>query len=319
MKIVRNTGTERVIDLIRPWLKPDGQLDVVSPSLSLFAFAEVSQGASALPATRLLLPREGDLAFLGGEADRPARNHMQARWLARRCADWIEGKAEVRRAPGSVPQSAIVLRDPIGHTRQAILGSFGFTTEGLGVTPGNPLSLIQASETDDESVLLSQWFDAQWAGLQTDPGHKVALIEHLNRLAAQQDPFRVYALILLHLFRDRGEGLDEERIVKSATGIRNTVVWKKLFRFQRDGVIGALDKQNSAVKVYAKLPGWFTVATPLGTYNPDWAVLVEEDGRERLYLVVETKGLSFCGCPTKHRGGKNHLRRGALQGAHSGQ
>src|SRR5258708_29246662 len=144
MKIVRNTGTERVIDLIRPWVKPDGQVDVVSASLSLFAFAEVSQGASAVPATRLLLPREGDLAFLGGEADRPARNHMQARWLARRCADWIEGKAEVRRAPGSVPQSAIVLRDPIGHTRQAILGSFGFTTEGLGVTPGNPLSLIQA-------------------------------------------------------------------------------------------------------------------------------------------------------------------------------
>jgi hypothetical protein len=36
--------------------------------------------------------------------------------------------------------------------------------------------------------------------------------------------------------------LDEERIVKSATGIRNTPVWKKLYKFQRDGVIGAIDK-----------------------------------------------------------------------------
>jgi type III restriction enzyme len=48
-------------------------------------------------------------------------------------------------------------------------------------------------------------------------------------------------------------------------------------------------EKNEAVKVYAKLPGWFKVPTPLGTYNPDWAVLVEKDGAERLYLVVETK------------------------------
>lgn len=47
---------------------------------------------------------------------------------------------------------------------------------------------------------------------------------------------------------------------------------------------------NEAVKVYAKLPGWFKVPTPLGTYNPDWAVLVEDDGQEKLYFVVETKG-----------------------------
>jgi type III restriction enzyme len=52
-------------------------------------------------------------------------------------------------------------------------------------------------------------------------------------------------------------------------------------------------EHNEAIKVYAKLPGWFKVPTPLGTYNPDWAVLVEKDGAERLYLVVETKGSLF--------------------------
>ena len=52
-------------------------------------------------------------------------------------------------------------------------------------------------------------------------------------------------------------------------------------------------EKNDAVKVYAKLPGWFRVPTPLGTYNPDWAVLVEVDGTEKLYFVVETKGRLF--------------------------
>nr|MBA3755175.1 restriction endonuclease subunit R [Nitrosomonas sp.] len=52
-------------------------------------------------------------------------------------------------------------------------------------------------------------------------------------------------------------------------------------------------ERNSAIKVYAKLPGWFKVPTPLGSYNPDWAVLVEQDGEERLYFVVETKSSLF--------------------------
>ncbi|MGD9851066.1 MAG: type III restriction-modification system endonuclease [Nitrospirales bacterium] len=52
-------------------------------------------------------------------------------------------------------------------------------------------------------------------------------------------------------------------------------------------------ERNEAIKVYAKLPGWFRVPTPLGAYNPDWAVLVEKDGAERLYFVVETKSSLF--------------------------
>ena len=52
-------------------------------------------------------------------------------------------------------------------------------------------------------------------------------------------------------------------------------------------------EDNEAVKLYAKLPGWFQVMTPLGGYNPDWAVLINSDEGERLYFVVETKGSTF--------------------------
>lgn len=70
-----------------------------------------------------------------------------------------------------------------------------------------------------------------------------------------------------------------ERVVYDSSGIEK-------------GFAEDLEK-NEAVKVYAKLPGWFKVPTPLGTYNPDWAVLIEKDGAERLYFVVETKGSLF--------------------------
>ncbi len=52
-------------------------------------------------------------------------------------------------------------------------------------------------------------------------------------------------------------------------------------------------EKNTAVKLYAKLPAWFKVPTPLGNYNPDWAVVVNADGTDRLYFVVETKSTLF--------------------------
>lgn len=49
-------------------------------------------------------------------------------------------------------------------------------------------------------------------------------------------------------------------------------------------------EENENVKIYAKLPKDFKVDTPIGKYNPDWAILIEKDGEEKLYFVVETKG-----------------------------
>jgi len=49
-------------------------------------------------------------------------------------------------------------------------------------------------------------------------------------------------------------------------------------------------EKSPDVKLFSKLPDWFKIPTPLGTYNPDWAVVVEKDGEKKLYFVVETKG-----------------------------
>ncbi|MEG2352917.1 MAG: DEAD/DEAH box helicase family protein [Cetobacterium sp.] len=56
-----------------------------------------------------------------------------------------------------------------------------------------------------------------------------------------------------------------------------------------------LEKSSNVIR-YAKLPDWFKIATPLGSYNPDWAVLVKPNlnkDEEKLYFIVETKGSLF--------------------------
>lgn len=48
-------------------------------------------------------------------------------------------------------------------------------------------------------------------------------------------------------------------------------------------------EEQDEVKLYVKLPGWFKIPTPLGTYNPDWALVIEDNGEDHIYFVVETK------------------------------
>lgn len=243
MRLVNNNGSDNVINLIRPSLQEGNQLGCITPSFSLFAFAELRDALSKLGRIQLILPPADDgLDFLGGAGDRLSRNRLQGRWLANECGRWLSEKVELRRALGNIPQGAAVIRNSEGIAEQVVLGSFAFSTDGLGLIPGNPLNLIQASETVDEAAQLGNWLAQQWANLGAQQDTQEALSQVLRGMGEHRSPFAIYTLILHHLFSDRGDEMDEERIVKSATGIRNTVIWKKLFKFQRDGVVGAIDK-----------------------------------------------------------------------------
>ena len=46
-------------------------------------------------------------------------------------------------------------------------------------------------------------------------------------------------------------------------------------------------ESDDQIRFYFKLPDWFKIPTPIGNYNPDWAVVFEDD--KRVYFVAETK------------------------------
>lgn len=185
---------------------------------------------------------ESLLGLTGSDADRAFRNRLQQRWLAKQCADWLATNVDVRRAPGFLPQSTVVATSTETNSPLVISGNCPFTTEGLGVTPGNQFGLIQCSEASQEAEILSLWFSQLWSSLPASDHGKTSLIDFLKDLAAHKPPSLVYFFTLFQIFKDLGDHLDEDQVVKAATGIRNTTVWKKLYKFQRDGVIGAIDK-----------------------------------------------------------------------------
>ncbi|MBU4270899.1 MAG: helicase [Planctomycetes bacterium] len=244
MKLIRNTGNDRVIDELRQTLVPPSSFDLASPAFSLFAFAELREVLEKLDTCRVVLPEAigPDLSLTGSDNDRAFRNRLQVRWLARECAAWIKKKVDLRGAPASLPQSILIAGKPESEHHRVITGNCPFTTEGLGLTPGNQFSLIQCSERPEESAVLGSWFTSLWNTLPAADQQKTAFLSHLQSLVDPNAPSLIYYLTLFHIFKDLGDELDEERIIKSATGIRNTTVWKKLYKFQRDGVVGAIDK-----------------------------------------------------------------------------
>ena len=71
---------------------------------------------------------------------------------------------------------------------------------------------------------------------------KDQFLKQLETLSKDNAPEFIYFLTLFHTFQDFLEDIDEENIIKTKTGFKDTVVWNKLYKFQRDGVLGAIDK-----------------------------------------------------------------------------
>jgi len=84
-------------------------------------------------------------------------------------------------------------------------------------------------------------------------------------------------------------GYLKDNMVKSEKSVFDHVVYDSDIELE----FASAFERNEDIKLYAKLPGWFKIDTPLGGYNPDWAVLIEQDGKEKLYFVVETKSTLF--------------------------
>jgi len=245
MKIISNKGRDRIVDFIRDRIERDSFLDMITAQFSIFAFHALKKELFKLNGCRILLPGLlDDIGLLGSSNDRAARNLLQNHWIARQLWDWIHKKASVKKAAGPIPQGALVIKIDGRKPHLGITGSFSFTTSGLGITPGNPFELIQVTENHAESRQLSLWFDSAWQSIPNKETGKTELLECLENVFRDRAPHSIFALILYHLFKDQDGSLDEENIVKTATGIRDTVVWKKLYKFQRDAVVGAIDKLN---------------------------------------------------------------------------
>lgn len=163
MRLLRNSGADRALDLLREWIAPNAGVDIVSPTFSLLAFAEIRDALERIDRCRLVLGERELIAtsLLGNDADIAFRGRLQARWLAKVASEWIGKKADIRNTRKAPPQSFIFVRDQ-SSPGKAMMGSCSFTTEGLGLTPSGQLGLVQATNAEAEAASYAEWFQSNW-------------------------------------------------------------------------------------------------------------------------------------------------------------
>ncbi|WP_170828626.1 SNF2-related protein [Sphingobium yanoikuyae] len=225
-------GGERTFEILKRF--KGEKLNVLTDQISIFgAQFALEGGPQALG--RVLLGATTDTPLSGDDGDRVRRNRLQSRALSAALARAL-AVAEVRqtRLP---PAQAVLLTQ-----RGAIIGNCSLTTGGLGLSPQSRLGFVQQTENEMELGMVAQWYETEWNAANAEGTAVAALTDAVTAAAADHAPAAVYKQALHHLFAEMEASTDESRIVDPATGIRETQIWSKLYRFQKDGVIGAIDK-----------------------------------------------------------------------------
>lgn len=222
------------------------KLSVLSSIFTIYGYLSLKKELSKLSNVRLLLSdwRHQSLqALIGADNELRLTNQLDQKRIAKECAKWLSGKVEVKAGINLQQANQNIFHfDNSEHPDFAVHGSATFTPTGLGEVRSDALQMNTGITDHETTQQLLSWFDSIWSDDASAKAIKKELIEKLDYIAADQPANFVYFLTLYNIFKDFLEDIDEENIIKSKTGFKDTIVWNKLYKFQKDGVLGAIDK-----------------------------------------------------------------------------
>jgi hypothetical protein len=263
-RILDNKTNGKVVDVLRSHLHSGTRLSVISAYFSIYAFAELKKELSAVDCFRLILTQPGfaekpkeskefyiehnekcfypEPDFIGSEYEIRLRNEMKQAAVAKECAAWFRKKGEVkafRKENLAQPRDISV---ECGEESLNINGTVDFTPDGLGIIPSDRADCNMCVFGTEATQAFVRQFDTYWNNDNAVADIKDKLLEKLEVLYKENTPEFIYFVTLYNVFYQYLDELTEDNIIKSKTGIKDTLIWKKLYTFQKDGVIGAIDK-----------------------------------------------------------------------------
>jgi superfamily II DNA or RNA helicase len=186
---------------------------------------------------------ERERSLYGTEFEIQLRNKLNQRAIARECADWIRRKVTFRSngTKSSMQQMACVLSAKDEPTVYFPLQ--GFTAVDLGYQQGNALSNIvnkfnEAPLTDGYLRL----FDQIWNDNEKLEDVTNQVCDHISDVYSENSPERIYFVMLYNIFTEFLEDITEDFMPNDRTGYEDSIIWNKLFNFQRDAAVGIINK-----------------------------------------------------------------------------
>jgi len=186
----------------------------------------------------------------GAEFEIQLRNQLNQRAIAKECANWIRKKARFKsNQTRALMQSFATIQG--GDDSLAYAPINGFTTVDLGYQKGDALSnFINKLDEPTHTRQYIHLFDQQWNDETRTRDITEALCQHIESVYRENPPERIYFLILYNLFSEFLEDLNEDVLPNDKTGYLQSVIWNKLYNFQKDaatGIINKLEKFNGCI------------------------------------------------------------------------
>lgn len=178
----------------------------------------------------------------GTEFEIQLRNKLTQRAVARECADWIRKKAKFRSNTTKAPMQQFlhVARDDGGIAYMPISG---FTAVDLGYQKGDAVSnFVTRFDDPAHTQMYLQLFDQIWSDAEKVKDVTAAICDHIESVYQENSPERIYFMMLFNIFQDFLEEVDEDVLPNDLTGYRDSLVWNKLFNYQRDAATGIINK-----------------------------------------------------------------------------
>ena len=189
-------------------------------------------------------------SLYGTEFEIQLRNKMTQRAIAKECANWIREKAIFRSNQTKAPMQQFICVD--GREEQsAYMPLNGFTAVDLGYQQGDAVSnIVNRMDEPTHTATFMQLFDQIWSDKEQLKDVTDEIIQHIETIYQENSPERIYFLILYSIFNDFLDDLNEDVLPNDLTGYKDTLVWNKLFNYQKDaatGIINKLENYNGCI------------------------------------------------------------------------
>ena len=254
-------------DGLKGTLKPGSKVKIAASCFSMFAYEALRDELEKVDSVEFIftsptfahgeatdkiskerrefyIPRlERERSLYGTEFEIKLRNKLNQRAIARECADWIKRKASFRsNATKSLMQQMACIEDP-SEEPTAYFPLQGFTAVDLGYQKGEALSnFVNKYSGETMSRKFLSTFDQIWQDKEKLQDVTDQVVEHISSVYLENSPERIYFVMLYNIFSEFLEDIDEDVLPNERTGYEDSVVWKKLFNFQRDAAVGLINK-----------------------------------------------------------------------------
>ena len=266
-KVINNIS-ERAIDDLKTKLSKGSRVSIAAASFSIYAFEALKEELENVDELRFIftsptfikdkvkkekreffipkLNRERNL--YGSDFEIKLRNKLEQKAIAKECANWIRRKVKFK---SNVSQESMVGFIHVNGTAPYVYAPFNeFTTTELGCERGNSLySMINVMPSPFAEQYLNV-FKEQWKNGDKFEDVTAKVLEYIETVYQENSPEFIYFITLYNIFSEFLDDINEDVLPNEKTGFRESVIWKKLYNFQKDAalaIINKLEKYNGCI------------------------------------------------------------------------